>query len=102
MDWAQHCDLFSLLFSAAMVCALAGNALGMMAWEHRTDEQPEWKWLLDPMYAFRPSYYRTPALSSRYAAMVFLSSGGVFLWLLVLAVIDATRSGAGRFCGLAF
>ena len=102
MDWAQHCDILSLLFNAALACAVAGNALGMMAWEHRTEEQSEWKWLLDPTCAFRASYYKRPVTKSRYAAMIILGSGGVLLWLLVLALFDALRSGAGPFCGLAF
>ncbi|HUK22432.1 MAG TPA: hypothetical protein VLV45_12875 [Gemmatimonadales bacterium] len=35
MDWAQHCNILSLLFNAALTCGVAGNTLGLMAWEHR-------------------------------------------------------------------
>jgi hypothetical protein len=102
VDWAYNCELFSTLFGAGMICVIMGNVVGMLAWEERREEQSVWKWLLDPTCAFRASYYKTPASPARYAAMTFLGSGGVFLWLLGLALFDAIRSGAGPFCGLAF
>jgi hypothetical protein len=102
VSWTHDCDLLFVLFAVAVACAFVGNALGVLAWRQRTEQQGRWQWLFDPTYLFRASYYKQPNQLARYIAILLLVTGSVCLVAAGSAVIAASQNGARGICGLAF
>ena len=96
------CGLLGTLFVGAVACAIAGNALGILAWRGRRPERPARAWLHDPLYLFRSSDFQQPRAPSRLAAIVLLGAGAVCLAVLAVLVMVVQNSGADSVCGFSF
>ena len=96
------CGLLEFLFIACLVCVVAGHSAGMLAWRHRLPQYSRWRWVSDPTYVFRPSYYQDPKPPSRLLAAALLTLGAVFLVVLAALIIAAQRAGAQVLCGFRF
>jgi hypothetical protein len=96
------CGLLEFLFVACLTCVVAGHTLGIRAWRHRLPQYSRWRWLSDPTYAFRASYYQDPKPAVRLLAASLLTLGGVLVALLAALIIGAQRAGAEVLCGFHF
>jgi hypothetical protein len=96
------CSTLETVFLATFACAVLGNILGVLAWRHRRPDLDRKRWLVDPTYLFRTSYYQVSAVKFRYPAigLQLLGAAGV-LWL-VYYLITASRSGLPGLCGFSF
>lgn len=102
MNIAQNCGLGALLFFGAIVLAVVGNVVGVMAWRDRADTRARWQWVFDPSYLFHASNFRNPRHPARWAALAMLGGGAILLIVLAASLIAAQRAGAAGVCGLSF
>ena len=94
-----NCSLLGTLFILSIVCVIVGHGAGVLAWRHRLPQYSRWRWLSDPTYAYRSSYYREPKPPLRLVAATFLTLAAVLILVLVVLVIAAERAGATGICG---
>jgi hypothetical protein len=73
-----------LLFPLALTSVILGHAAGLLAWRKRRQGVAFWRWMFDPLYFVRPSYYDTRLSAIRVVAGVFFLVGVIALILLVL------------------
>lgn len=83
-----------LVFVVTIALIISGHFLGVLAWRGRVEGLDRWRWLVDPLYAFKASYYREPDTWLRRGAMLCLVLGAVGLVGLVFGF--ETPVGGGR------
>ena len=96
------CSVLGGLFIATLCCVVAGHTAGVLAWRSRLPQYSRWRWLSDPTYVFRSSYYQDPKPPLRLVAASLLTLGAVLLVVLVALLIAAQQAGAVSVCGFQF
>ena len=96
------CSVVEGLFIATLLCVVAGHTTGVLAWRSRLPQYSRWRWLSDPTYVFRSSYYQDPKPRLRLVAASLLTLGGVLLVALFALLIAAQQAGVESMCGFQF
>jgi hypothetical protein len=73
-----------ILFPLMLVAVVLGHAAGLLAWRKRREGIAFGRWLWDPFYFVRPSYYDDKPSAIQVVAGVCFLVGVVALILLVL------------------
>lgn len=103
MGVVSNCSLVAWLFFGSVGAMVIGNVLGLIAWRGaNATDQSRWRWLVDPLYLFRPSAYQGRGRLTRLVALGFLVFGAMLLITLVGNLIQAQTSGATGVCGYTF
>ena len=96
------CSVVATLFILTLASVIAGHTAGILAWRHRLPQYSRWRWLSDPTYVYRSSYYKDPKPALRIVAAVLLTAAGGLLLVLAALLIAARNAGAPGVCGFSF
>ena len=95
----MHCAPAAVLFVAGLACVILGHTFGVIAWRHRLPQYSRSRWLTDPTYAFRSSYYRDPKPRIRLVAATLQAAGALMCVALAVYLMVLDRSGVTHVCG---
>jgi hypothetical protein len=97
-----HCDKLQVLFIVTVTCIGLCQVAGLLAWRRRRPGLERARWMVDPTYVFRASWYDASAQPIRRAAAT-LQVIGTFAGLWVaLEIALLLQAGAQEVCGLSF